>query len=160
LGCNIIQKKTENKIKLDSAIGLDGVLSVSVTNFPLSSIEELFKNKIMGISRPVKSLGTNGGRTTERVSRGEYKSNDYGIFKNSENIRGGTDYWNGADEWICHGDYNYKYYEITLQYNRQKEINGEVKLVVENEWVVVPTKLKDEIDKEISDFIADIQDTD
>ena len=144
LGCNIIQKKTENEIKPYSAIGLDGVLAVSVTNFPLSSIEKLFKNQIMGISRPAKSLetgifgnlgyvgdGANCGDTVW-IRQREYESDDYGIFKDSRDIRGGIGYWDGATVWICRGRYKGDDCTVILEYNSQKEINPEVKLVVKN----------------------------
>jgi len=151
LGCNIIQKKTEENVKPYSAIGLDSALAVSVPNFPLSSIEELFEKGIMGISRHGTSW-------------------DDGIFKNSrypsyskgeENwyIKGATG-WDGNTIRVFRGDYNDEGYLITLYYNSQMEINYKVKLVVEKGKGVVPLKLKYEIDELILKFIKDHPDID
>jgi len=119
----MIEKVIENEIKLSSAIGLDGALVVSVTNFPLSSIEELFKNKLMGISRGAEPLETRKFRDLGykgdganlgdpmRIRQSEYGSDDHGIFENSRDIMGGgypdgtTTWVCGTTTWVCQGDY-------------------------------------------------------
>jgi len=145
LGCNIIQKEIKKEIKLD-----DKLLAVSVTNFPSRFIDELFKNKIIGISKVGKSLETG---EMESVSL------ENGIFKNSRYIRGGA-YWDGTKEWLFHGDCNGKRYPVILKYNPLKETNDEVELRVLSKEAAVPLELKDEIDEAILNYMTNNPDID
>ena len=144
MGCSIIQKKTEEKAPLNSTIGLDGVLAVSVPNFPSRFIEKLFKKIIIGSSKVGKSLET-----------GEMESVplENGIFRNSRYIRGGA-YWDGTKEQLFHGDYNGERNPVILKYNPLKETN-EVELRVLSKEADVPPELKYEIDEVILKFRKD-----